>query len=726
MKHISGFLLIALALVGANSYAASPVATTVGSNLTAYNNNSGSTNNALWNSYTNPRVNMASNAPSADFGNCNAIILRCAQPKCANGGCSTMDVARPIVSGCVQSNPACEEYGTDLIDFISAQLVSDANAAAQAAAANAQIAAAQAAAQQSNQQMAQMQQQMAQMQQQMQQQSADTAAQIQAALAQQQAATTAAISNAASSNQAAINNVAAQVQNVTATNTATTVASATSDNASGLTAAQQVAAAAGIDADLLAREQISGQILTKIENAEVALQSARAAMNTAFEYAGCDSTGSNCVGPKRVSTFKSKAMEFFDPYNDVLDEVYDALILAQSVGVDITDIYMMLNGTCNAWGQYLCGPGQVMHYDPTNCPDGRSVPVTTAEGTVYGGANCKIGQVVPMSDGGCQLIKVLEDEAEVQRNWLYPEIGEGGVQVRIGCASEILDNSSLFSGRKRQASIDIETLERIIEQDAPSVFGGNRFGQNKSADPDGVKYCAVTTDTFQDLQTYASLKELPETVCVPDDDLEKIYNAGGRVASGDSGADGQSVISKCGSLQGYQYLKCLCDNSPSHNAQWVPAKNTDMSSLGGGECQCLGSGEYNKFDYERAMCVNSSGYTADEQEYVTYVDDGGYRKDFCEDYQSFGAVWNAGSKTCDCSKISDSAKKLACETMTQTEEERTRNQTPQQSFEESVSNFKLSMCTNYGGKWDVLSQNCDCTGSSDFVNCINFFSPVTI
>ena len=132
MKHISRFLLCALSLVCANTAIAAPVATTVGSNLTAYNPTSGATNNAMWNAYMNPRANTS--APTADFGNCNAAIIRCAQPKCSNGGCATMDVARPIVVGCVETNPSCKQYGDDLIDYIAAQLVSDANAASAAAA----------------------------------------------------------------------------------------------------------------------------------------------------------------------------------------------------------------------------------------------------------------------------------------------------------------------------------------------------------------------------------------------------------------------------------------------------------------------------------------------------------------------------------------------------------------------------------------------------------------
>lgn len=651
MKYIPRFLLCALALIAPATHAA-PVATTAGSNLTAYNSGMGADNNAMWNSYMNPRSSgAAASAPTANFGNCNALILRCAQPKCANGGCATMEIARPIVSGCVLANETCAQYGNELIEYISAQLVSDATAAAQAATANAQVAAAQAAAQQSNQQMAAMQQQMQQMQQQMQQQSADTAAQLQAAIDSMTAAQTAA-ANAASAP-------------ATTTSAATSVSSGTtggalSTGAVNLSAAQQVAAQSGVSAELLAREQIAGQVLTSVENAEVALRSAAAAMNTVFEYAGCDSAGNNCAGPARVRMFKQKAMEFFEPYNDVLNELYDALILAQSVGIDITDIYMMLNGTCNVWGQYLCTKGQVMHYTAANCKNGRSVAVNTGEGTVMGGAECEVGQVVPMSDGGCQLIKMLTNQEEVQRNWLYYEEGLDGAQVRVGCASEALDNSALFRNRRKQASIDIEVLQRMIEQDAPAVYGGNRFGQNKSVDPDGLKYCAVTSDTFQDLQQYASLKQLPDKVCVPDEDLESIFQNGGRVAEGTS-SSATSVFSKCASSpNGYEYERCLCTNSPSKNTQWV--LSTDENAVQGeGSCRCTGSGTYSIWDSDRAACVDSKGYAEADYKYLTYVDEGGYRKDFCSDY---GGIWHSATLTCDCSTVSDDVARTACETMT--------------------------------------------------------------
>lgn len=598
MRNISRFLLFAIMLCGAPAYAATPVATTAGSNLTAFNGNPGATNNAMWNAYMNPRSNgAAANAPTADFGNCNAIILRCAQPKCANGGCSTMDIARPIVEGCVKSNSSCTQYGTELVEYISAQLVSDANAAAQTAAANAQMAAAQAAAQQSAQQMQQMQQQMQQMQQQMQQQSADTAAQIQAALAQQQAATNQAIADAASANAAAINNATAQMQTTTNNAATTTTASApVATTANGeLTTAQKLQAQTGIDANLLAREQIAGQILTEIENAEENLLKAETAMRAAFDYAGCDSSGSNCTGPRRVSTFKDRAMEFFDPYNDVLENLYDALILAQSVGVDITDIYMMLNGTCNVWGQYLCAEGQVMHYTGANCVNGKSVPVESGGGTVFGGADCKPGQVVPMSDGGCQLIKMLTSEEEVQRNWLYPETGEDGVQVRVGCASEALENSVLFRNMKRQADIDIETLQRIIEQDAPASYGLGSSVLKTSRTPtnDGLPFCQLNDETYHDLQKIASLKELPDKVCVTEREMKKIATDGLQITQ-TSGESVTAIQELCKAQYGDAYAKCLCDNSISNWASWDKNSN---------ECKCFF--DDTEFDYFRLECVRS-------------------------------------------------------------------------------------------------------------------------
>lgn len=573
MKSISRFLVFALALVSVDALGA-PVSTTVGSNLTAYNQASGSVNNANWNTLMNNRTSAGS-APVADFGNCNSLILRCAQPKCSSGGCTAMDVARPIVAGCVESNASCKQYGDDLIEYISAQIVASSTAKSNQQAADAQVAAAQAAAAQSAQQLQQMQSQMQQMQAQMQQQNAETTAQLQAALEEQKQLTAQAIAQANSAQQSA--------------SAATTSAATTTANSGALTQAQAAAASAGVSADVLARQQISGQILSRIEAAEVSLKEIKAVLSDVYNYAGCDSSGNNCSGPKRVKTFKQKAMNFFDPYNNVLSELYDALILAQSVGVDITDIYMMLNGTCNVWGKYLCGPGQVMHYTNTNCINNISVPVANAgeSGSVLGGASCKIGQVVPMSDGGCQLIEMLNSQDEVQSAWLYPETGtDDKTQVRVGCASEALENSMLFSNMKKQSSIDIETLQRIIEQDAPSVYGGGVFGSSTTTpEQDGLKYCALNAEMYADLQKLVSLKQLPKSVCISERDLNKNagMNAAGLISATDNRALRNALaICRSKSLESesaFNLNKCYCEYAETYDflAYWDGSKCACMS-----------------------------------------------------------------------------------------------------------------------------------------------------
>ena len=591
MKSISKFLVVALTLVSVTP-ATAAVATTAGSNLTAFNGASGAMNNNTWNTMMNTRGQANTSAPRADFGNCNALILRCAQPKCASGGCTTMEIANPIVSGCVQSNATCKQYGDELVEYISAQLVASSTARANAQAAAAQTAAAQAAAQQTNEQLEQMQAQMQEMQASMERQNAETANTLRDALAKQQemAATKAAGADAAPD---------PATTNDTPTSTPATDDDATDTDSQtitdGLTTAQKIAAKSGLSADLLARDQITGQIMSKIENAQTQLKALKAAMNDTFEYAGCDTSGNNCAGPKRVKTFKQRAMNFFEPYNAVLDELYDALIMAQSVGVDITDIYMMLNGTCNAWAKYLCTQDQVMHYTNQNCKDGISVSepevVVTNNGNyvkwgVHGGAKCAIGQVVPMSDGGCQLIQMLTSNDEVQYNWLYPDEGFENAQVRIGCASEALDTSALFRNRKKQASIDIETLQRIIEQDAPSVYGSSRLRSNTKPDPDGVKYCAVNADTLVDLQKSANLKKLPSKICTTDADLLAKWNENPGVTSGET-TEIDAIIKASDFSNAWLTLNC------NGSEKCKLCQTTGGTWYWPGKCQCLGQ-EFNE------------------------------------------------------------------------------------------------------------------------------------
>ena len=61
------------------------------------------------------------------------------------------------------------------------------------------------------------------------------------------------------------------------------------------------------------------------------------------------------------------------PYDTVVDKIDDALNVAQVVGVDLTDIYMMLNDSCNSWGEYMCQAapesGYRVYYNYTNNTD---------------------------------------------------------------------------------------------------------------------------------------------------------------------------------------------------------------------------------------------------------------------------------------------------------------------------------------------------------------------
>ena len=508
MKLFKRFLLLCLCAIP--TFAQGQIATTAGSNLTAWNGNSGATNNNNWNQLMNNRTMAGGGGgATADFGNCNSLILRCAQPKCA--GCNTLDLARPIVAGCVNSNATCKKYGDDLIEFISAQLVSNATNKAQQAEIAAQTAAAQAAAAQSNAQLQQMQAQMQQMQYDMQQQNAQQMAQMQAALDEQKALTAAAMEQATKQPE-----VSAPVASGNGT----------------LTDEMVAAAEKGVDADILARKQISGQILSKIENAEIALKKLKATMDTAFTYAGCDARGNNCAGPKRVKIFKEKAHAFFEPYDEIVDEAYEALEMALAVGVDVSDVIMMLSGACNQWGKFLCtgdenNKHKEGHYNSDNCKAGRSVKGKSIDngGATKGGMECTDDMAVPpQDDTRCTLTELIGgagDNEEVLREWLS-ENYDGDKLVRVGCATSALESIAIFGRRssKKGATLDLDTLERIILQDAPDYIGTNRYSQGASdKEIDRLKYCALTPTGYQNLLTAVQSKKLPKKICVSNEQL---------------------------------------------------------------------------------------------------------------------------------------------------------------------------------------------------------------
>ena len=493
MKNISRIFSVCLCSASLFVFdAVAVVATNAGDNLTAFNPSTA--NNNQWASMSNPRNDNVSSA-KADFGNCNAIVLRCAQPKCGNGGCSDLSIAAGIVSGCVKSNAKCKQYGDDLINYMSAQLVANsqakinaanaeqAQAAAQAAAAqqmqqaNEAQAATQAALVQQQQQMAemqsQMQQQMMQMQQQMAEQNAQSAQQIADALAQSQQQQAAAIEDMKS---------VAQSQPAPVT------------SSMELSQKQEEAISRGVSADILEREKIAGQVLTEIEDAENALKEVRVAMESAFKYAGCDDRGDNCEGPKRVKKWRELAAGFITPYETVVDKIWDALNTAQVVGVDLSDIYMMLNDSCNSWGEYLCPTGDIVYI--TDAKGQKGAPrVVTDSGRYNACTNPLVNLGVTTSQcnpndpskdydlcvqncqnqysKSCTFVKLLNKGDDVFDKWVNIEDHATSNQTVVACASQALSGSKLFARKSKAKSganlIDMEQLNRWINQREPNT-----------------------------------------------------------------------------------------------------------------------------------------------------------------------------------------------------------------------------------------------------------------
>ena len=523
MKNVSRIfsaIVCSTSLFAFRAYGA--VATTAGSNLTAYNPSTAYNNQ--WASMTNPRNDNVS--AKADFGNCNAIVLRCAQPKCANGGCGEMGVASAIVAGCVKSNDKCKQYGDDLINYMTAQLVASSQAkinasnaeqiqAAQSAAQQAQMAAQQAAAQ-SAQQMAEMQssmqQQMMQMQQQMAEQNAQSAQQIADALAASQQQQQQAISDMRSAAE-----TAAQVQ------------------ASGnvITAQDEAAIARGVSEDTLAREKISGQIVTELEGAKTSLKEVKVALDKAFiEYAGCDSRGDNCAGPKRVKKWRELAGAFIEPYDNVVAKISDALDVAQVVGVDLSDIYMMLNNSCNSWGQYLCPVGRIVYETdekgqkgaPKMCKGDKDVSSLAdcrigcdkkvAQATIdeYNAcqANCK--KIYDSSNcQPCTLLKLFtsKDTEDIYQSWINTEVSSDDNQLVVACASGAVNNNSLLARHARRKSgagvVDLDVLEEWINQHEPSTI--------KNGDNSFSSYCKKGSELPAFIKARNSKNISAETLC---------------------------------------------------------------------------------------------------------------------------------------------------------------------------------------------------------------------
>jgi hypothetical protein len=477
LKTITKFLLTVFCLSSVAH--AAPVATTAGSNLTGYNGAAGSVAGNNWNNAMNPRSNSQPTSVKADYGNCNSVILRCATPKCSGGGCSDINVAKPIVAGCVSANSTCKKHGDALIDFVAAQLVSDSVAAQNKQAAAAQ--AAQAAAEQNSQAM---QQQMASMQQQMQYMQEQNNQQINSL--QQQLA---------ESQRATENAVAAAAENAAR-------AASTPSADTGLTAVQENAVKSGVDAEVVQRATISGQVLTNMEGVESSLDKLKTTMRDAFRYAGCNEiNGDNCEGPKRVKKFRELANKFFEPYDALEDNLEEALAKAQSAGIDLGNIYMYFSGSCNRWAEYACRyqlSGDNAEALPTyngkspfagTCDENKHIS-NPVPGVTRGGYPCVTGGVILPEDlVGCTINRYLDPsnpDDDVTEAILNPNSSQTG-SIRVGCASDI--SAGLFKRRrsssKGKSGIDIDLLQMMINQHE----GSGKFSDNKA-------FCGLGSDTL--------------------------------------------------------------------------------------------------------------------------------------------------------------------------------------------------------------------------------------
>ena len=540
------------------------VATTAGSNLTAYNG-TGVTNNNQWNNMMNSRASSAPATAKADFGNCEAIILRCVNPKCSSG-CNDASVARPIVAGCVNSNAGCKKHGDALIDSLTGQVIARSNAKAQEqqnavaiaqAQAQAQAAAASAAAEQSNAQMQQMQSQMAAMQQQM--------AESMAAMQEQMAA-----QNEAQS---------AQIQSALEESRSKNAYEGEGFSSAGLESmgledmgiVEQVAAKNGMNPDILVREQIGGQVETAVEDAVTALKSLKKTLDTVLEYAGCDSSATNCTGPKRVKKFKDLANGFFEPYENVVENMYDALILAMSVGIDVNDVIMLLSGSCNMWGKYLCDTCS------TEIKNHQQAADIERNGACecYDGNNCyyrvmtKDGKV-SKNQTHCRLVGILNDNDTIQREWIDANSGMTGA-TQVACASDIV---SLFRGMKKSVTLDIETLRNLVNQDSYPSCRTPKNGDSVDLVEDcGAKFCMVSandSELLKKLENAASTKKLGKkgTYCFSTEERMKLGReytvteaivAGGGICGVRTGA-GQEVCEEKSECK-WEDEKCVQKNA---------------------------------------------------------------------------------------------------------------------------------------------------------------------
>ena len=542
MKILSRILAICLCSAPLIDNAAwGVVASTSGHNLTAYSPSNA--NNNQWATASNGRQDIAPTA-KADFGNCNSVISRCAQPKCANGGCVDLNVATGIVAGCVQTNKTCAQYGNELVSYMAAQLVASSTAKT-----NAQNAAvAQNANAQTQQQMQQMQQQMqsqlAQMQSQMQQQNAQmqqqnmqTQQQLQQALQQQQEQNAMMMQQMQSAANAAANAAADASASVMAANAS--ISQVTPDmstgvgqtTGAGLTGYQMDAVDRGASIKALERQEIGNQVMSEMKDAELALKKVKTAMNNSFEYAGCDSHGNSCAGPKRIKKWRELAIDFVDPYDEVVDKLYDAIETAMFVGgIDLSDIYMMLDDSCQKWGEFMCEPGSVEYKEvsnkngeiqkgvPYSCKSLNDNNGNPASGFEYCKKICDSKDSTELTTcvnncfnsycRACNPLRTLTDRSDVYNHWTQSDTEDTTSNTTVvACMDNVMVKNKLFGRRTKRRSgndlVDLEDITKWLSQVEPISVKRD----------EALKYCS-STDQDKLLRKAALQRKYEGNLCV--------------------------------------------------------------------------------------------------------------------------------------------------------------------------------------------------------------------
>ncbi|MCL2758262.1 MAG: hypothetical protein FWE64_02980 [Alphaproteobacteria bacterium] len=457
----------------------------------------------------NQMMTARGTGPTANFGNCDALIQRCAAPRCAGGACANMQVAVGIVNGCVMASEPCRGFGDALVQSIAAQMVASATVRANEAGAQQAAAADAAAAQQMQMMQAEMVQQaaataaqMQQMQAEMARAQAESAARVEQALVQQAEAAAAA--------------QAAQMQQMQPA----PIAHAAPVQASPAgTIAAQVAAANEIAADAVARAQLMGMINTELDNVRAAMRTLDAVMQTTFTYAGCDQRGDNCTGPRRVARFRQHATGFFDPFDNVLDRMLTALELAQALGMEVADIYMMLSGSCNRWGMYWCDQDCV-GFDIENPLASRMNP------------HPRHSDPINESSCNCRLVRPLGSQEEVIQSMLdiNTDSASQDVRNRVGCMSTVARTGvfARHAQRRNTNALDIRALELMVTTDPSSTFcmrpgttpplEGATVPQSQGI-PDckiNANHCSIDSieDMMETLRQITQSKNLPPNACI--------------------------------------------------------------------------------------------------------------------------------------------------------------------------------------------------------------------